>query len=59
MKTEFKVGQKVHFDTDSEEWGRVASDGTIVEVYRYEILVNAESIRADILVPYKDAVLIE
>ena len=57
MKT-FEIGQKVHIDTDSEEWGRVASDGTIVEVYRYEILVNAETIRADILVPYKDAVLI-
>jgi len=54
----FIIGQKVHFDTDNEEWGRVASNGTIIEVYHYEILVNAETIRADILVPYKDAVLV-
>jgi len=56
---EFKVGQKVHIDTDNEEYGRVASDGKIIEVYRCDMLVNAESIRANILVPYEDAVLIE
>lgn len=52
-----KIGQKIHFDTDNEEWGRVASDGTIVDIFRYEVLVNAESIRANIVVPFKDIIV--
>ncbi len=48
-------GQQVHVDTDHDEWGRVASDGTVVEVRTRSLLVNAESIRANILVPKRDA----
>jgi len=50
----FYVGQKVHLDTDHEEWGRVASDGEVMEVNDDDLLVNVESIRADILVPKAD-----
>ena len=50
----FYVGQKVHLDTDNEEWGRVASDGEVLEVNDDDLLVNVESIRADILVPLAD-----
>jgi hypothetical protein len=49
-----KVGDTVHIDTDNEEWGRVASDGTILEIGEKDALVNAASIRANILVPLSD-----
>lgn len=51
-----KVGSRVHVDTDNKEWGRVASDGTIVMMYDRNALVNVDSIRAGILVPYSDMV---
>lgn len=50
----FHVGQRVHIDTDNDEWGRVASDGTILEVTDEDCLVNAEYVRANILVPLAD-----
>ncbi len=50
----FTVGTKVHVDTDNQDWGRVASDATVVIVYPDEVLVNVESIRANILVPFAD-----
>lgn len=49
-----KVGDTVHIDTDNEEWGRVASDGTVLEIGERDALVNAASIRANILVPLSD-----
>jgi hypothetical protein len=55
MRARFRVGQRVHLDTDNREWGRVAADGTVLEVFRPHLLVNVESIRADILVPKRDA----
>ena len=44
----------VHFDVDDPEWGRVATDGEIVEVQGRRCLVNAYSIRANILVKTSD-----
>jgi len=49
-----RVGDKVHIDTDNRDWGRVASDGTVLEIGRRDALVNAESIRANIRVPLSD-----
>lgn len=46
----FLHNQDVHFDVDDPEWGRVASDGRIVELWPDTCLVNAYSIRADILI---------
>ena len=46
----FLYGIGVHFDTDNREWGRVASDGKIIEVQGRYCLVNAYSIRATIRV---------
>ena len=49
------VGDKVHIDTDSEEWGRVASDGHILDIFQdRSALVRVESIFADIVVPLED-----
>ena len=50
----FFAGQRVHIDTDHNEWGRVASDGTILEVSNKDCLVNVEYIRANIFVPLAD-----
>lgn len=53
-KLKFKIGEKVHIDTDNKEWGRVASDGQIITLYKKNALINTKSIRAYILVPYRD-----
>jgi hypothetical protein len=50
----FFAGQRVHIDTDHDEWGRVACDAEIVEVGDGDCLVEAYSIRANILVPLAD-----
>jgi hypothetical protein len=53
----FFVGQHVHIDTDhidNGKWGRVTSDGEIVEVNDDDCLVEVESIRANIIVPLAD-----
>ena len=47
---DFKLGEKVRIDSDNEEWGRVASNATVIEIYDDSVLVNAETIKADILV---------
>jgi hypothetical protein len=50
-----KSGAQVHIDTDDAQWGRVASDGIVLDVFsddRY--LVHVQSIRADIIVPEQD-----
>ncbi len=54
VKFEYQPGDRVHIDTDHEEWGRVASDATIIEIQKDGLLVNAESIRANIIVPFTD-----
>ena len=54
MKLE--IGQKIHVDTDNEEWGRVASDATVIEISSKDVLANVESIKADILIPMVDIV---
>lgn len=50
----FRVGDLIHIDTDNGEWGRVVSNGEIMALYVKTTLVNAESVRAYIIVPYKD-----
>jgi len=50
----FQEGDKVHIDTDNKEWGRVVTDGTVLEDQGNSCLVNAESIKADIIVPKSD-----
>jgi sRNA-binding protein len=45
-----KIGDRVHVNTDSEEWGRVASDATIVDVFGDGVQVEVDSIRATITV---------
>ncbi len=59
---EFFVGQRVHIDVDDMEWGRVASDATVLEVHiddqfiREEyLLLSVDSIRANISVELGDA----
>ena len=50
----FADGGTVHFDVANADWGRVATDGEIVEVQGRRCLVNAHSIRANILVKTSD-----
>lgn len=50
----FAVGDLVHIDTDNKEWGRVTTDGKIFALFGKNALVGGKSIRADIIVPYKD-----
>ena len=51
----FKPGMRVHFDVDDSQWGRVASDGTVVEVKPRTLLVNADSIVAGIIIKKSEA----
>lgn len=44
----------VHIDTDNEDWGRVCSDGTVLDDFGDMLLVEVETIRATILVPRED-----
>ena len=44
----------VHFDTYIEDWGRVASDGEIIDVRDKTCLVLAFSIRSNVVVPTKE-----
>jgi hypothetical protein len=50
----FYVGDKVRISHDSDEWGRIASDGTILSAEGNDYLVNVDSVRADIIIPKKD-----
>lgn len=53
---EFYVGQRIHIDTDNEQWGRVAEDAVVVEITDGDILAGVGgTIRADIIVPEEDA----
>ena len=51
---EFKEGQRVHIDTDDEEWGRVSSDGEVLDTSDDEVFVCVDSINANIWVPLED-----
>jgi hypothetical protein len=45
------VGVRVHINRDDEQWGRIASDGTILqEVGKSYFLVSVDYIRANVLV---------
>lgn len=57
---ELAAGMRVHIDTDNQDWGRVASDGVVLETPRArdkKVLIDVESIRAGILVPLADICL--
>ena len=47
-------GQRVYIDTDDPQWGRVASKGTVIEVRTKDLLISADSIRANISVAKRD-----
>jgi hypothetical protein len=46
----FVSGSLVHVHADHPEWGRIASDGTVIEVSGRKALVHVESIKADVIV---------
>ncbi len=46
--------QHVHVDTDNAEWGRVASDGTVLELTQRRTLVEYAFIQANIWIPKAD-----
>ena len=51
----FVVGERVHIDADTKDWGRVASDATVVKVSRNQyVQVEADSIRAVVTVHKED-----
>lgn len=57
-----KEGDRVHIDADTEEWGRVASDATVIAftegqsapIIEGYVLVEVDSIRANIFVLMED-----
>jgi len=51
----FHPKQRIHIDTDNPQWGRVASDATVLRVGRIALFVEVDSIRAMIYVPKEDA----
>ena len=50
-----QVNGLVHINTGNSQWGRVCSDAKILEVRTKSLLLNVFSIRADIIVPKRDA----
>jgi hypothetical protein len=54
----FKERQLVHIDTDNEEWGRVAGDGTIEALYEDDkealVSISIQGSFAGIIVPFND-----
>ena len=54
-----KTGQRIHIQAQDEEYGRIASDGTIAEVFDYGmLLVDVDSVRARIVISKKEARII-
>ena len=45
-----KIGNRVHVNADTEEWGRVASDATVVDLFGDEVQLEVDSIRATLTV---------
>lgn len=57
MELQYEIGDRVHVDADTEEWGRVASDATVVDFWRDDpslIQLSVDSIRATITVNKSD-----
>ena len=54
-KIKFYEQQRVHIDVDDKQWGRVASDATIIAIGPRGLLVSADSIRANIWVRRREA----
>jgi hypothetical protein len=53
MNKTFKKGQVVHIDIDSDDWGRIASDATVIEdsgVNEQTVFLRVEQVRADMYV---------
>ena len=48
------IDDVVHVNTDNEQWGRIASDGIILEIFESDALVNIIDIRANVLIPLVD-----
>ncbi len=46
--------QRVHIDIDDEQWGRVASDATVLELHETTCLLSVDSVRANIIVPISE-----
>jgi len=51
----WQPGNRVHVNKDDTQWGRLASDGTIIEVRTKSLLVSVDSVRANVTVPKKNA----
>lgn len=49
-----QVDDIVYVDTDDEQWGRIASDGIVLEIFKDKALVNIINIRSNVLVPLSD-----
>ena len=50
-------GMIVHINSDNKEWGRIASNATVLEnagVYTKKVLVNVHSIMADLYMNKSD-----
>lgn len=47
-------GQRVHVNKDDSQWGRIASNGTVVVVNKTSLLVDVDSCRANVIVQKKD-----
>lgn len=46
-----KIGDIVSIDADNDDWGRVCSQATVLEIVDADlVLVSADSIRANIIV---------
>jgi hypothetical protein len=57
MNKTFKEGQVVHIDIDSDDWGRIASDATVLEysgVKEQTVFLNVHSIRADMYISKRE-----
>lgn len=48
------INSIVHIDVDDPQWGRVVSDGRIVEAHPNWCLIEAFTIRANIIVATKE-----
>jgi hypothetical protein len=54
-RVQFSKGQRIHIDVDDKQWGRVATDATILEIRSGYLLVSAESIHANIIIAKREA----
>ena len=51
----FYEGQSIHVDTDNPEWGRIAADVEVLQVYYHTVLCYVPfPTRANVLIPKKD-----